>query len=222
VRTAFVVSGYAPPGERARLHKNAFDAAVRAGVGHVVYLSFQGASADSKFPRSRDHFETEQYLNASGLAATVLRDSFYFDILPMTFDADGVLRGPGGEGRVAWVAREDVAQVVAHTLVNLGPAGRVLDVTGPESLTLAESVARLSDVTGRSLRYEDESLQAGRERRERLGGPAWEVETSLGSFAAIAAGALAGLSDTVARLTGRAPLGLEAYFATHAPQFAPS
>jgi NAD(P)H dehydrogenase (quinone) len=45
---AFIVSGYAEPGRRAELHRNAFRAASRAGVRHLVYLSFLGASSQSK------------------------------------------------------------------------------------------------------------------------------------------------------------------------------
>jgi NAD(P)H-binding len=111
VDAAFIVSGYAKPGERALLHKNAIDAAVHAQVKHLVYLSFQGASLKSKFPMSRDHYQTEQFLQESGIPFTVLRDNFYFDLIPEMFNAEGVMRGPAGNGAVAWVAREDVSRV---------------------------------------------------------------------------------------------------------------
>jgi NAD(P)H dehydrogenase (quinone) len=39
VSSAFIVSGYAEPGERAKLHRNAFQAAQRAGVRYLIYLS---------------------------------------------------------------------------------------------------------------------------------------------------------------------------------------
>lgn len=45
IDTALVISGMAPPGARALIHRNAFDAAARAGVRHIVYLSLRGASA---------------------------------------------------------------------------------------------------------------------------------------------------------------------------------
>jgi NAD(P)H dehydrogenase (quinone) len=60
ISTVLVVSGSGKPGERARLHRNAFEAAVRARVHHIVYLSLQGASPSSKYPFSRDHFLSEQ------------------------------------------------------------------------------------------------------------------------------------------------------------------
>jgi uncharacterized protein YbjT (DUF2867 family) len=80
VSAALVISGSGKPGERAQLHRNAFEAAVRARVRHVVYLSLQGASPRSKYPYSRDHSLSEQYLAATGLPYTMLRNVFYLDM----------------------------------------------------------------------------------------------------------------------------------------------
>ena len=96
-----------------------------------------------------------------------------------------------------------------------------LDVTGPEALTLAEAARRLAPLAGRQLRYEDESVAAGRAWRAQLGAPDWEVDTWLGSYEAIGAGELAAPSDAVARLTGRAPESLESYFARNPQLLAP-
>ena len=105
VSNALVVSGSGRPGERARLHRNAFDAAARARVRHVVYLSLQDASPSSRYPFSRDHFLSEQYLAAIGIPYTVLRNAFYLDMFLEKFDADGVMRGPATETRGAFVCR---------------------------------------------------------------------------------------------------------------------
>jgi len=35
---------------------------------------------------SRDHYQTEQILERSGLRFTAVRDSFYIDLLPEMFD----------------------------------------------------------------------------------------------------------------------------------------
>lgn len=212
VDVAFIVSGYAEPGRRAELHKNAIDAAAAAGVGHVVYLSFQGAAPDSKFPMARDHHLTEQHLDASGLSYTALRDNLYLDLIPEMLGAEGVIRGPGGTGQVAWVAREDVARCVAAALRHPESATGIYDVTGPEALTLQATVERLSALVGRSLLYEDETVEDARAWRQEMDVPDWEVDTWVGSYEAIAAGELAATSPAVERLTGRAPYRLEDYF----------
>src|SRR5262249_1877613 len=86
VERALIVSGYADPMVRARLHANAFAAAAEAGVRHIVYTSFQGSSPTSRFPYGRDHHESEQTLRALGVAYTALRDNLYLDVLPAMFD----------------------------------------------------------------------------------------------------------------------------------------
>jgi NAD(P)H dehydrogenase (quinone) len=211
VTTALVVSGSAEPGKRALLHRNAFDAAMRAHVQHVVYLSLQGAGPDSKYPYSRDHALSEQYLAATGLAFTVLRNAFYMDMFLGMFDGAGVIRGPAKQGRGAFVSREDCARVAAAALI--APPEGTYDITGPEALSLADVARSFSGIVGRELRYEDESVEAGRDWRSKSAEPAWRVELSLGWYEAIAVGELEPTSDTVLRFTGRSPMDIESYFA---------
>ena len=210
VSAALVISGSGVPGERAALHRNAFQAAARAGVGHVVYLSLEGAGNDSKYPFSRDHYLSEQYLLAAGVPYTVLRNAFYIDMFLELFDAAGVMRGPAQQGRGAFVSREDAAATAAAA-VREQPGG-TYDVTGPEALTLAEIAGRLSALVGRKLRYETESADEARERLNRLEPLAWRVDLSVGWFEAIAAGELERTSDSVRRFTGSVPMSLEDYF----------
>jgi NAD(P)H dehydrogenase (quinone) len=210
VSAAVVISASGEPGERARLHRNAFQAAAHARVGHVVYLSLQGAAPDSKYPFSRDHSLSEQFLFATGVPCTVLRNAFYMDMFLENFDANGVIRGPAQQGRGAFVSREDVARNAAAVLGK--QPGGIYDVTGPEALSIAEIARRLSTLVGRQLRYEDESADAARERLGSLESLAWRVDLSVGWFEAIAAGELERTSDTILRFTGTAPLTLEGYF----------
>ena len=104
--------------DRLDQHRAFVDAAARAGVRHLVYTSFVGAAADSVFTLGRDHYATEEHARALGLQHTFLRDNFYLDFLPMMVGDDGVLRGPAGEGRVAAVARADVARAAAAVLLD--------------------------------------------------------------------------------------------------------
>ena len=97
-------------------HRAFVDAAVRAGVRHVVYTSFAGASPDATFTLGRDHHDTEQALAkaraSEGMTTTVLRDNFYADLLPLFADEVGVLRGPAGSGAV-WASALAPTSMVA-------------------------------------------------------------------------------------------------------------
>ena len=215
IDTVFLVSAVGPPLKRASLHGNVIDAAAAVHVRRLVYLSFQSASATSPFPYSAAHLLTEAHLKQSGLAFTNLRDSFYLDILPEMVDAKGTIRGPAGSGKVAWVAREDVAQVVTSALTEDRHQGQTYDVTGPEAFGLENAAKRLSALTGGAVRYEEETPEATRKSLTAIGWPDHEVDAGVGSYLAIRSGELSRTSDTVERLTGRKAMSLEAYFATY-------
>ncbi len=221
IDTAFIVSVYGKQGERAKLHKNAIEAAAVARVNHIVYLSFQGASPESKFPMARDHYQTELYLAESGIKHTVLRNNLYLDVIPEFFNEEGLLRGPAGNGKAAWVTREDAARVVAASLIDPDKYQGIYNVTGPESLTPSETAKRMSVLVGRELNYVNESLEEGRKWRSKLGAPDWEVESWLGSYKAIEAGELEKTSNTVYQFTGRKPMNIESYFKINPHLLAP-
>lgn len=197
--------------DRVALHKATVDAAVAAGVRRIVYTSFTGAAPGATFTFARDHWHTEQHIRASGVDFTFLRDNLYLDFVPGFVGADGVIRGPAGDGRVAAVARDDVAAVAASVLVSDGHSGATYDLTGPAAFTLAEAAAVLTDSTGRKVRYEPETLDEAYRSRESYGAAAWEVAGWVTSYAAIASGEMGHVSTAVKDITGQEPIGLEEY-----------
>jgi uncharacterized protein YbjT (DUF2867 family) len=208
----FMVSA-AESATRLEEHRAFVDAAAAAGVRHLVYLSLCGAAPDATFTLARDHFHTEEHVRASGMAWTFLRDNLYLDFLPMMQGDDGVIRGPAGDGRVAAVAQDDVAAVVHAVLRE--PArheGATYSLTGPEAFTLTEAAAVLTRVTGRRVTFEDETLEQAYASRASYGAPDWQVDAWVSSYTAIAAGAMAEVTDDVERLAGRPPLSLEELF----------
>lgn len=210
VDVLFMVSTPEGPGRRQE-HRTFIEAAVRAGVGHIVYTSFCGAAPDAAFTLGRDHFDTEQAIAESGLTATILRDNFYLDVLPLFADADGVIRGPAGDGRVAAVARADVAAVAAEVLRSPEEhAGSTYELTGPEALTMSEFADRASAILGRSLRFEDETEEAAyASRRAAYDAEEWQLDAWVSTYTAFRDGECARLSDDVRAVIGRRPLSLE-------------
>lgn len=214
--TLFLVSAHESP-DRVREHITAVDAAVGVGVERIVYVSFQGAAPDATFTFARDHWHTEAHIRTADVRHTFLRDNWYLAGLPAMTGADGVLRGPGGEGRVAAVAHEDIADAAAAVLLDEGTAhdGRGYDLTGPEAFTLAEAAEELSRVTGRSIRYVPETVEEAYASRAGLGSEEWEVAGWVTSYEAIAAGELAAVSDAVPTLTGHPAQNFAAFLAEH-------
>jgi NAD(P)H dehydrogenase (quinone) len=215
VSSAFIVSGYAKPGERSKLHRNAFQAAQRAGVRYLIYLSTLGASPNSRFPMSRDHYESERFLKDTGVPHTILQDSFYSELAVQMFDEGGVMKGPGGEGKVSWVGREEIAEAAAKLLASDTPLLGTFPMTGPTALSLSETAALIGSLKHRSLRYEDEPVDVAKEWRNKLGVPTWEVDTWVGSYQAIAAGEFEATDPALGTILGRPASGLQTYISGH-------
>lgn len=198
--------------DRVAEHVAAVDAARAAGIERIVYLSFLAAAPDATFTFARDHYATEQHVRASGAAFTFLRPSLYADLLPWWVGADGVIRGPAGEGAIAWVTRDDVAAVAAAVLQAPDDhAGRTYDLTGPALMTVGETAALLAARAGRPISYAPETLEEARASRAGSGAAAWEIEGWVTSYAAIATGEMAVVSDAVERITGSPATGLDAW-----------
>jgi NAD(P)H dehydrogenase (quinone) len=210
VTTLLMVSAAEAP-DRREQHRTFIRAAARAGVQHVVYTSFSGADAEATFTLGRDHHDAEQAIRASGMDFTFLRDNFYLDVLPLFADAAGVIRGPAGEGRVAAVARADVADVAAVVLRDpAGHVGATYTLTGPEALTLREVAARAGAVLGRELRFEDETVEeAYASRAAAYDAEDWQLDAWVSTYTAIADGSCAEVTGDVHRVTGHAPRSLE-------------
>jgi uncharacterized protein YbjT (DUF2867 family) len=204
--------------DRVALHRNVVHAAADAGVGHVAYTSFQGASADCTFTFGRDHFHTEQAILDAGLPHTFLQDNLYQDVLPYFPGPDGAIKAPAGEGRVAAVAREDVAEVAALALLDPAThAGEAYVMTGPEALTLHEVAAVLSRSAPIPITYEPETIEEAYASRAHFGAPQFEVDGWVSSYTSIAAGDLAQTSGDVERVTGHLPLSLETFLRQEPP-----
>jgi NAD(P)H dehydrogenase (quinone) len=205
------------PGRRLEQHQAAIEAARRAGVKHVVYTSMPNPES-SLVLFAPDHLGTEQALAASGLGWTILRNNWYMENLFMALPAalaSGQWHTAAADGRVGYVAREDCARVAAAVLAAEAGAGERYDVTGPESFTVEQIAAAVREITGRPLAVvpvNDEQLQQG---LLAAGIPPFLAPLLVSFDANIRAGKLDVVSDTVARLTGKAPQTLRAFLEEH-------
>ncbi|MEA2288875.1 MAG: hypothetical protein QOD55_872 [Solirubrobacteraceae bacterium] len=214
VDTLLLVSASEDP-DRVGLHAIAVDSAVAAGVSRIVYTSFVNASPDATFTFARDHFHTEEHIRRAGVEHTFLRHNLYIDYIPLMCGTDGVIRGPAGDGRVALVSRDDIADVLTVTLTGHGHEGQTYDVTGAEPLTMTDAAAELSRVTRRQIRFENETLEEARESRRPTEAPDWEIEGWVTSYAGIAAGEMENVTETVLELTGHEPKRLGDWLREH-------
>ena len=157
---------------REQEHLTLVRAAAVAGVQHLVYLLFAGASASSTFTLARTHAATEAAIQQTAMRYTFLRDNFYSEMMATIANANGIIAGPAGDGRVACVSQQDVAQAAANILAAIASGddrhhNRSYTLTGSEALTFADIAAVLTDITGKPYRYHNQTLEEAYASRER-------------------------------------------------------
>src|SRR5258706_7804023 len=185
----------------------AIDAAVRASVKHIVFLSAAGTRQAEEPALGASYWKGEQHLIRTAPAWTILRMNFYAEALVQQAQASleqGVLTGLA-ENRVALVARGDGAAAAAGILIGDGHAGAIYNATGPERLAGAERAALIAEITGRPLAFlviTEEQLRAG---LKKAGLPVEVVNIVVSIQASFAAGAFDIVTGDVERLGGRPP-----------------
>lgn len=189
----------------------AIDAAAKAGVRRIVYTSVTRPEDANPAQVVPSHDATEKALQDSGVAWTFLRNNLYSDMQRGTIDgaaATGQLVTNIGEGRTAYVTREDCAAVAAHVLVQDGHENRAYDVTGPDAIGADDLAALASKVSGSDVavvQVDDAGLVQG--LVEHAGLPQFVGEL-LASFGAATRGGFMGEVTTVVEdVTGKPATG---------------
>lgn len=138
---------------------SAIDAAVQAGVGHVLKVSTLDTYPTSSIPWARDHARADAHLARSGVRWTRLAPgAFTKNLLELAPAVQrGLLPGTSGHGATSWVDVRDIADVAARVLVEpelQGDVdGRAYVLTGTHPLSFPEIAAILSEELGRTVRY---------------------------------------------------------------------
>ena len=144
-------------GQRAEQHRNVIRAAQAAGVSRIVYTSLLRADT-STLSLAPEHVETEVALKQSGLRHTILRNGWYTEnytgSIPAAL-ANGAFIGSAGNGRISSAARADYAQAAVEVVTGEGHEGKVYELSGDESYTLADLAAEISRQTGKDIPYTD-------------------------------------------------------------------
>lgn len=142
-------------GQRVAQHRNAIDAAKRAGIGLVAYTSILRADS-SPLGLAAEHRETEALLKQSGLPHVLLRNGWYTENYTASIPPalqHGAFIGSAGEGRISSAARADYAAAAAAVLTGPEQAGKVYELAGDEAYTLADLAAEITRQSGKTVIY---------------------------------------------------------------------
>lgn len=214
-------------GYRIPQHQRAVNAAVAAGVEHVVYTSFAGSEGADTSLAVKDHRATEQMLFDSGLDWTILRNTQYIDAV-IEAQAPHALRAGrwtacAADGKLSQVTRDDCVAAAIAVMLGKGQANTIYDITGPDLLSFREIADMISEIAEAPIEYDvvdDEGMYAF---FDSLGIPRvavpdqvvnaipWSSDDMVSFERAVREGHMAVLSDHVELLTGKAPTSLREF-----------
>ncbi|NPD03589.1 nucleoside-diphosphate sugar epimerase [Nocardioides sp. zg-1308] len=176
---------------------------------HVVLLSERAADYAAL---DRWGLRCEDAVRSGPRSWTILRPSWFMQVLtdPRFFrDAvtgDAELPFPDGGGRLAWIDARDIAAVAEVALLDSDHRGSVLELTGPEALTLEETAGLLSPLAGRPVTHRRQTVAEAV-----VGMDGFDLELTEMTYERVRAGAFAEVTGEVERVTGRPPRSLATF-----------
>jgi uncharacterized protein YbjT (DUF2867 family) len=205
----------------AALEANVIDAATAEKVERLVKHSVQGAQSEATVI-GRWHRQGERRIERSGLPYTFLRPaSFATNALSWAamIKRGGTIYSPYGEAALPVIDPEDVAAVAEKVLTERGHTGRAYELTGPTSLTVAEQVAIIGKITGRSLKYVNVPDEAARQSMVETGVPPDYADAVVDLVKVLRGLGNVLTTSTVQDLLGRAPRTFEQFIRDNAAAF---
>src|SRR4029077_19554648 len=191
----------------------------------VVNMSQISAREDSKSHAARDHWIAERVFDWSGVPTVHIRPTFFsewllFPFVRSTIVENGIINLPYGNGRHAPIAGEDQARVIATILAEpAAHVGKTYALCGPTELDQAGIAAAMTEVLGRKISYRPLTIPQYRERLEKAGLPEFMIQ----HFCAVALdyqnGLFSGEDKFIAELTGKPPMTVQDFVASHPEAF---
>lgn len=192
-------------GQREAQHKAVIEAARAAGVGFIAYTSLLHADT-SPMGLGVEHRATEALLKASGIPFALLRNGWYSENYAASIPpalAHHAFIGAAGEGRIASAARQDYAEAAAEVMTREDQAGKVYELAGDDSYTLAQFAAEIAAQSGEKVDYVNLSQSEFAAALKNAGLPEGLAEMLADSDAGAEKGGLFDDSRQLSQLIGR-------------------
>jgi NAD(P)H dehydrogenase (quinone) len=209
-------------GRRLAQHVKAVEAARQAGVTHIVYTSMPKPDAASPILFAGDHRGTEEAIAGSGIAHTILRNSWYMENLAMSVPsalATGKWFTAAGTGKISHTARDDQARTAAAVLASGTMDSKTYTLTGPQALSTDETAMIASEALGKPIEVVHVTAEQLAQGMAGSGLPELLIPMVVSFDVNTAQNRMDMVTDAVQSLSGAAPQNLRDWFKSNKAMF---
>ena len=195
-------------------------AARSCGVRHVVKLST--LDVHTGVGTGPWHARGEIAVRESGVAFTFIQAAGFMSNglgWSHAIRDEGVLRTSTGNGKIAFIHPDDIADVATAALITRDHDGQSLVITGPEALSYGEMAATIGRAIGKHVRLKEISDQQAYAGVVRWAGKGPYADALIDIWRAVREGRLATVSDGVKQVLGRHPIPFDRWARENAAAF---
>ena len=146
-------------GDRMQQHRNVVDTAKKLGIPNIAYTSRSLRDRATLVNKMMvEHFETEDYIKASGLKYIIFKNALYMETLIYYINGQqvfekGSFSQVAGEGKTAFTLRKDLSQGMANVLLNEDFNNQIYNFTASETYSMYDVATVLSELSGKEIKY---------------------------------------------------------------------
>lgn len=201
-------------GHRLQQHCNVVEAAKKARVRLLAYTS-RNLREPERLENTlmKEHFQTEEAIQASGLTYAIVRNALYMDAIPVFVGGAQVfatgIRLPAGHGKVAFALRSEQGEAIANLLLTTTSASQIYKLTGSAAWSFEDVARVLTELSGTPVAYSPLDGPAFAAHMQERGLPEAAIRRIIGFMTDIKHGQEQEVTSTLADLLGRQPVGLK-------------
>jgi NAD(P)H dehydrogenase (quinone) len=201
-------------GDRMQEHKNVVDTAKKMGIKHIAYTSRCLRNRNTLANKLMvEHFETEDYIMASGLHYTFFRNILYMDAVPQFIGGNEALEKgiflPAGDGKVAFALRSEMGEAMANVLIKEEVENKIYHFTGDAVYSFNDISTALTELSGKEVKYTDVDATAFAGMMKQRNLPDNMIQKIVDFITDIKHNQEADIYNDLENLLGRKPTGLK-------------
>lgn len=203
---------------RDRQHEQVVKAATEAGVGHLIYTSFQRKSEEAASPIAliaATHLLTEKLIKASGLTYTIMKHALYAEGLPMFLTNQvlnsGLIYLPAADGKASFTSRADMAMAGVAVLTGEGHENKSYEISVNKSYSFYDIAQLLTELSGKQIVYTSPDTESFSTALLHAGIPHDNIKAMVSFCAGLVQGEFDHPSTDLKHLIGRQPESLREY-----------